>query len=71
MEGTKMNELLKKAWWTEGDVAEFTQQAVSTLRNQRFNRTGYPYYKVGRLVRYKPTEIQEILEKSRVSFGER
>jgi hypothetical protein len=65
-----MQELLKKSWWTEVDVSVYTGLAVSSLRNQRFNRRGFPYYRIGSAIRYKPTEIQEILEKSRVSFGD-
>jgi hypothetical protein len=43
----EFNELMKKPYLTEKEVAAITGRAWSTLRNERFMRRGLPYYKVG------------------------
>jgi hypothetical protein len=64
-----VTELIKKSWWTEGDVSRYTGRAVSTLRNERFLRRGFPYYQIGRRsIRYKAAEIMAAMEARRVSF---
>jgi hypothetical protein len=67
-EGKAMEELLKRTWWNEKEVSQFTGLAISTLRNQRFYRRGFPYYLIGSAIRYKSAEIQEIIERSRIQF---
>jgi len=48
------------------EVAEITGIAVQTLRNSRFLGQGFPYYKIGKSVRYKYSEILEHLERYRI-----
>jgi hypothetical protein len=50
----------------EQEVAGITGRALSTLRNERFNRRGIPYYKVGRSVRYKLEDVIGFMEAHRI-----
>jgi Helix-turn-helix domain len=50
----------------EQEVARITGRALSTLRNERFNRRGIPYYKVGRSVRYSLQDVIDFMEAHRV-----
>jgi len=66
-----VGELLKKPFLNEKEVAAVTGRAVSTLRNERHLRRGFPYLKVGRRsVRYKLTDILTSMESRRISFEE-
>ncbi len=66
-----VGELLKKPFLNEVEVAAITGRAVSTLRNERHLRRGFPYLKVGRRsVRYKLTDILASMEARRISFDE-
>lgn len=53
-------------WINEQAVAEITGMAVQTLRNHRFKGIGLPYYKVGRSVRYKLSDILTLMELGRI-----
>jgi hypothetical protein len=50
----------------EQEVAKITGRALSTLRNERFNRCGIPYYKIGRSVRYSLQDVIDFMEAHRV-----
>jgi len=66
-----VSELLKKPFLNEKEVAAVTGRAVSTLRNERHLRRGFPYLKVGRRsVRYKLTDILTSMESRRINFEE-
>ena len=66
-----VGELLKKPFLNEKEVAAVTGRAVSTLRNERHLRRGFPYLKVGRRsVRYKLTDILTSMESRRINFEE-
>ena len=66
-----VNELLKKPYLNEIEVAALTGRAVSTLRNDRFMRKGLPYLKVGgRSIRYKSDDVKIFMESRRISFDE-
>ena len=54
----------------EKKVSELTGLALSTLRNWRFLRTGLPYCKVGRYVRYPLKEVYSYMEKRRVNVAD-
>lgn len=54
----------------EHEVARITGRALSTLRNERFNRRGIPYFKVGRSVRYSLQEVIDFMEAHKVQTGE-
>jgi len=65
----EINELLKKPYLTETEVAAITGRAVSTLRNERFLRKGFPYLRIGkRSIRYKTKDIIAAMEAKRISF---
>ena len=51
---------------TEKQVAEITQIALSTLRNDRFLGQGIPFIKIGRSVRYSLTDVVNFMESYRV-----
>ncbi len=54
------------AWIDEKRVAQITGLAVQTLRNHRFKRIGFPYYKRGRSVRYKIADVLSGMEAGRI-----
>jgi predicted DNA-binding transcriptional regulator AlpA len=67
----EFNELMKKPYLTEKEVAAITGRALSTLRNERFMRRGLPYYKVGgRSIRYKIEDVIAYMESRRIGFDE-
>ncbi len=54
---------------TETQVSKMTGIALSTLRNQRFERRGCPYLKIGmfgRSVRYKLSDVIDYMEARRI-----
>ena len=46
---------------TEHEVAARTGLSLSTLRAHRFKRTGLPYIKIGRSVRYRAYDLETFL----------
>lgn len=63
------SELLKKRYLNEYEVAELTGLAVSTLRNDRHLRRGFPYLKIGkRSIRYLTNDVVARMEHRRISF---
>ena len=50
----------------EKQVKEITGCALSTLRNNRFNRKGIPYVKVGRSCRYSEADVVSFMEKRKI-----
>lgn len=50
----------------EKQVKEITGRALSTLRNDRFNRRGIPYVKVGRSIRYSELDVINFMEKRKI-----
>lgn len=66
-----VNELLKKPFLNEKEAAALTGFAVSTLRNERHLRRGFPYLKIGqRSVRYKLADVLAAMEARRITFEE-
>jgi len=64
-----VNELQKKIYLNEFEAAAITGRAVSTLRNERHLRRGFPYLKIGkRSIRYKTADIIATMEARRISF---
>lgn len=61
---------VKDGWLTPKEVAALTRRAVASLANDRYHRRGLPYTKFGRSVRYRYSDVQEFLQKRRVSFDE-
>ena len=44
--------------WTEEQCAEQRSCSVSTLQKERVRGDGPPFVKMGRLVRYRPEDVQ-------------
>jgi excisionase family DNA binding protein len=57
-----MNETL----WTVRDVARFLGLPVATIYAWRYHGTGPPAFRVGRHLRYRPSEVESWLEEKRV-----
>ncbi len=55
----------------ERKAAAILGKAVQTLRNERFQRKGCPYVKLGRSVRYLTTDIKDYLLKNRIDPGKK
>lgn len=51
---------------SEKECAELTGFARSTLQNHRHQHKGFPYYKTGKKVSYKMSEIISYMERHRV-----
>ena len=67
----EFNELMKKPYLNEMEVAAITGRAISTLRNERFMRKGLPYYKIGgRSIRYKVEDVISYMEGRKITFDE-
>jgi hypothetical protein len=52
---------------TEQATAEITGFAVQTLRNHRHESKGIPYLKINRSIRYRPVDVTEYMEKTRIN----
>jgi hypothetical protein len=52
--------------WNEFVVAEITGLSLGKLRNDRWKGTGIPYIRLGRLIRYRPDDVEAHIEQSRV-----
>ncbi len=48
------------------EVAKITNRQLQTLANDRYLRKGIPYYKVGRSIRYKMSDVLAFMEQHRV-----
>lgn len=51
----------------EKECAKITGRALSSLRNDRCNGRGLPYYKFSRSVKYKLNEVLDFMERNRIS----
>ncbi|ATD80515.1 helix-turn-helix transcriptional regulator [Desulfovibrio sp. G11] len=51
---------------TEQEVSTRTGLSLSTLRVHRFKRTGFPYIKIGRSVRYRVCDLEAYLSEHRI-----
>ena len=51
---------------TEKEVSEMTRLSLSTLRNYRCNGKEPVYFKVGRSVRYRESDIIRFCERNRI-----
>lgn len=55
---------------TEVKVSEITGRALSTLRNDRHQRRGITYHKIGRSVRYSLRDVIEFMERHKIETRE-
>jgi hypothetical protein len=53
---------------TEREVARIIRMALSTLRNDRSQRRGLPYCKVGKSVRYRLDDVISFMEARKIRF---
>jgi hypothetical protein len=53
-------------WVDERKVSEITERSVFTLRNERVQRKGFPFYRIGRSIRYKLSDILLFMEGRRI-----
>ena len=51
----------------EREVKRITKRALPTLRNDRFNKRGIPYVKLGRSVRYRLADVLEFMESRKIN----
>jgi len=59
----QLRNLIKTALYVnEKRVSEITGRALPTLRNDRHNRRGIPYVKIGRSVRYALADVISYME---------
>lgn len=58
------------AYLTEIQVADMTGIALSTLRNNRFNRTGIPYVKLSKSIRYALDDVIQHFESRKIRTDE-
>ncbi|MBP7340829.1 MAG: hypothetical protein PHE11_05140 [Candidatus Omnitrophica bacterium] len=66
------NELIKKPFLNESEVASITGRALATLRNDRHLRRGIPYLKVSkRSIRYRLPDVMNFMEARPITFNER
>jgi len=61
---------LPSEFMTAEDVAHLTGLSLETLAQWRSQRRGMPYLKIGRAVRYDPSDVQSYLEGCRVSVSD-
>ncbi len=59
------NLLIGEQLATERQVAEILQKSVQSLRNDRCLGKGLAYFKIGRLVRYKLSDVEAFIESRR------
>lgn len=50
----------------EREVNKITSRALPTLRNDRHNRRGIPYCKIGRSVRYRLSDVIDYMESHKI-----
>ncbi len=62
-------QLMNNRLLTAEEVAGITGLSLETLAQWRSQRRGIPYLKIGRAVRYDPTDVQVYLEGCRVSVS--
>ncbi len=55
---------MKQELLTEPQLAKELQVSVKTLQNQRWQKTGVPYLKIGRTVRYRREDVNTYLNQA-------
>jgi hypothetical protein len=53
-----------EALLTEQEYARITKRSVASVRRDRLLKQGCPYVKLGALVRYRPEDVREHLERN-------
>jgi hypothetical protein len=60
--------MINERYITAAEVEVIMGRKMQTLANERHEGRGIPYYKVGRSVRYKLSEVMEFMEKHRIEL---
>ena len=55
-----------KEFLTETEVSEITGIPLKTLRNLRYLKKTFTFYKINKSVRYRLSEVREAMEKSKI-----
>jgi len=66
-----MNQQAEERFIDETETAGMLSISVHTLRGQRHTRRGLPYYKLGRSVRYRLSDVLEHMAGLKVKTAER
>ena len=53
---------------TEQETSKLTSIAVQTLRNNRYERKGIPFHKLGESVRYAVEDIESYMQDNKVEL---
>jgi len=56
----------QKRYINEKEVTIITGRATQTLRNDRSNRRGIPYVKLGRSIRYSIEDVLNFMESKKI-----
>jgi len=55
-----------KQYLNERQVSEITGRAVQSLRNDRCNRRGFPYLRIGSSIRYDYDDIVTYMDRCKI-----
>ncbi len=55
-------------WLSEKDVARLIGISVSSLQKHRFKRSGIPYVKLGRTVRYSLADVYAYMDTHKIKL---
>ena len=61
---------METRWLTELAVSKILSCSVQKLRNDRCNHRGLAYYKIGKSVRYKMSDIYKYMESRKIKIDE-
>lgn len=59
--------LVMEGFLTPKQVSKMTGYSIGFLSNQRGKKEGFPFYKFGRKVYYKQSEVLSVIESTRVA----
>lgn len=68
---TNQNHISLPILLTQAQLAQYTGVSEKTLERDRFLRRGIPYVKVGRLVRYRITDVERHLAANTVATDQK
>jgi predicted DNA-binding transcriptional regulator AlpA len=62
--------MLKSDFISIDEAAQLTGYSKQALANYRSKKEKFPFYKSGRLIKYKKSELEEIINNGRVAIQE-
>jgi hypothetical protein len=66
----KKGSMVEDRFFTEHEISALIGRAVQSLRNDRSSGIGLPYYKVGRSVRYRLSDVMAWMDTQRIEPGQ-